>query len=244
MDRQCFRAAMRARLALLVLLTLLTAAAVPRGARAQAGAHAEFFLGAAWNAPLPLTIRTTGGAPLIHQRAHFSTRPLRDSPYYAYRAGYRDGRGRAVEAELLHHKLYLDNPIPPIQHLEITHGYNLPMLNCVAPLEGRVPTSRGWQLRVGLGLVVAHPEGQIAEQPMRAKRRTVLGGGYHVAGAALQLTAGRRYPLGRGRVVLTAAPEVKLTAAVARMRITQGTLVVPNLAAHALAGLGVEQRGR
>ena len=222
---------MRTTLAPLALLTSLTAAAVPRGARAQGGAHAEFFLGAALNAPLPLDVRTVGGAPLIHQRAHFSTPPLRDSPYHAYRAGYRDGRGRAVEAELLHHKLYLDNPIPPIEHLEITHGYNLPMLHGVAPLEGRVPGARGWHLRVGFVLVVAHPEGQIAGQAVRAKRRTALGGGYHVAGAVLQLTAGRRYPLGRGRLVLTAAPEVRRTAAVARMRIAQGTLVVPNLAA-------------
>jgi hypothetical protein len=70
----------------------------------------------------------------------------------------------------------------------------------------------------------------------------VLGGGYHVAGGTLQLALGRRYALTSGNVALTAAPEVKLTAAFARMHLTQGTLHVPNVAVHALAGIGILNR--
>lgn len=193
---------------------------------------AEFFLGTAWSAPLPLTLEAPDGR--LSFRAHYSTRPLADAPYYAYRVGglYT---GRGVELELVHHKLYLENPIPPIEHLEITHGYNLPMANAVVP-------AHGWQLRFGVGFVVAHPEGRIDGRPVRGARRSLIGGGYHIAGATLQLAAGRRYPLGRGNVALTAAPEAKLTASIAKVQLEQGTLIVPNVALHALAGLGVRRR--
>jgi hypothetical protein len=100
----------------------------------------------------------------------------------------------------------------------------------------------GPQLRIGIGLVIAHPEGQIAGQVIKARERTVLGGGYHIAGGALQIALGRRYALNEGNVVLTATPEIKLTAAFARMRLAQGTLYVPNVAVHALAGIGILNR--
>ena len=219
----------------LALAIGLAGAAEPAEAVAQAGEReiaGEFFLGTAWNLPLPLTLGdgTTG----VRIRARYSTRPFADAPYYAYRLG-RINAGRGVEAELVHHKLYLENPRPPIEHLEVTHGYNLAMANVVAPIER-------WRLRVGLGLVVAHPEGRIGGHQIRGARRTLLGGGYHVAGGALQVALGRRFALGGGRVALTVAPEAKLTAALARVPLEQGTLTVPNVALHALGGIGVRRR--
>lgn len=196
---------------------------------------AEIFLGSAWSVPLPLTIR------LPHQRtavlARYATRPFADAPYYAVRAGGGTG-AHALEAELVHHKLYLRSPQPPVEHFEVTHGYNLAVGNAVVP-------SAGWQLRIGFGLVVAHPEGRIAGRAVgrRAGRsRTLLGGGYHVAGATTQLALGRRYALGGGATVLTATPELKLTAAFARVPLEDGDVTAPNVALHALAGLGVRHR--
>jgi hypothetical protein len=90
-------------------------------------------------------------------------------------------------------------------------------------------------------VVVAHAEGRIAGQPV-GTGRTLLGGGYHVAGATLQLGVGRRYPLGRGAVAAFAAPEVKLTASTARVPVEGGGSVqVPNVAVHVLGGLGVRR---
>lgn len=196
---------------------------------------AEFFMGTAWSLPLPLVIRLPDER--VAFRARWSTRPFADAPYYAYRVG--GGRhGHAVEAELVHHKLYLENPRPPIEHLEVTHGYNLPMANLAVPMSGAT-------VRVGVGLVVAHAEGRIAGRRVgvaRGRRRTWLGGGYHLAGVAMQLATGRRYPLGRGDVALTAAPEVKLTASWARVPLEDGSLLVPNVALHALGGIGVRRR--
>ena len=165
-------------------------------------------------------------------RARYSTRPFADAPYYSYRLGHAWAPGRAVEVELLHHKLYLQNPRPPVERFEVTHGYNLPTVNAVWP------SSRGWQLRLGLGLVVAHPEGRIDGRAVGGGH-TLLGGGYHIAGVTMQAALGRRYVLVHGRVAMTAAPEVKLTASWARIPLPHGRLSVPDVSLHALGGLGV-----
>jgi hypothetical protein len=129
---------------------------------------------------------------------------LSDAPYYAYRAGGGSTSARDVpagyEAELLHHKLYLDDPTPPVEHFEVTHGYNLITANAVRPADRL-------SIRFGIGVVIAHAEGRIAGQRVGGSRRTLIGGGYHVAGITAQVAAGRRYALARGQVVTYALPE-------------------------------------
>ena len=194
----------------------------------------ELFGGAAWSLRTPLTVRQPATPPAT-LRARYTTRPLADAPYYAYRVSYGTA-ARAVEAELLHHKLYLENPRPPVERLEVTHGYNLVTANVRAPW-------RRYTVRTGLGVVVAHAEGRVAGQPVGA-RRTRLGGGYHVAGPTAQLAAGRRYLFGRGALAAFAAPELKLTASLARVPAGAGSVRIPNVAAHALVGLGLRRAGR
>jgi hypothetical protein len=194
---------------------------------------AELFTGSAWNLPLPLVVHLPEGRTVL--AARYSTRPFADAPYYSYRVGRRRPDGAGMEVALLHHKLYLDNPAPPVERFEMTHGYNLPTVDVVGP-------GQGWQLRIGVGLVVAHPEGRIAGQQISGPR-TVLGGGYHVAGITTQLAGGRRYALGRGQTALTAAPEAKLTASWARIRFDRGSVLAPNVALHVLGGLGVRRCG-
>ena len=192
---------------------------------------AELFTGSAWNLPLPLIVELPAQSARI--RAHYSTRPFSDAPYYSYRIVRSASSGRGIDVELLHHKLYLDNPAPPIERLEVTHGYNLATVNDVSP-------GIGWQWRLGAGLVIAHPEGRIAGRDI-AGARTMLGSGYHVAGVTTQLALGRRYTLGRGQVALVASPEAKLTASWARIGLDPGALRVPNIALHALGGVGVRR---
>jgi hypothetical protein len=195
---------------------------------------AELFGGTAWSLPLPVDVRTHGES--VRFAARWSTRPLADAPYYAYRvsSGRRDGS--AIELEMLHHKLYLENPRAPVERFEVTHGYNLPTVNFARP-------AGGWRWRVGVGLVVAHPEGRIAGRDV-AGARTRLRGGYHVAGVTTQLAGGRRWALVGGRTALVASPEAKLTASWARLRLDGSTVTVPNVALHLLGGLGVRWRSR
>jgi hypothetical protein len=214
-----------------------TALALPGvGAEAQCAVRelaAEAFTGSAWSLPVPLTIALPEGTSRI--TARYGTRPFADAPYYSYRLGYARADGRGVEAEMLHHKLYLENPKPPVERFEVTHGYNLPMVNGVVP-------AGGWRLRVGVGMVVAHPEGRIAGRAIGGAR-TLLGGGYHIAGVTAQVAVGRRYALGSGRLALTAAPEAKVTASWARVTVAGVRVTVPNVALHLLGGVGVRRCG-
>jgi hypothetical protein len=139
-------------------------------------------------------------APSRAARA-WSTRPLADAPYYAYRASYGTPT-HAVEAELVHHKLTSRTPRPG-RAVEVTHGYNLATANAARPPARCRCASARRRRRARRGHVGGLPVG---------RRRTTLGGGYHVAGATAQLAVGRRYLLRRGAVAPFAAPEVKLTA--------------------------------
>jgi hypothetical protein len=227
-----------AALAALAGLSADVAAAGAQSARGGAGGarelSVELFAGTAWSLSTPLVVRLPG-RPTARLRARWQTRPLADAPYYAYRVAAARG-GRAAEAELVHHKLYLANPAPPVERLEVTHGYNLATANLRAPA-GRA------HVRVGLGVVIAHPEGRVAGVDVGG-RRTLLGGGYHVAGVTAQLAVGRRWALGRGRTAPFAAPEAKLTASLARVPLGDGSVLVPNAALHALAGLGLRTASR
>jgi hypothetical protein len=82
----------------------------------------------------------------------------------------------AWEFEDMHHKIYLTNTTPEVEHFSISHGYNLFTIN------------RAWRTqhqyiwRVGLGLVVAHPESTIRGQTWDEGGGTLNQGGYYIAG--------------------------------------------------------------
>jgi hypothetical protein len=109
----------------------------------------EGFLGSARSFDSSLTLRESGLDP-VRMDARWSTRPFQGSPYYAWRISLWSGRA-AWQLQLVHHKLYLENPTPPVESFEVTHGYNLLTL-------GRAWAVSGWRLRVGAGAVVAHAE--------------------------------------------------------------------------------------
>jgi hypothetical protein len=197
-------------------------------AQAQGRRVVEFFAGTAYNFPTPLTIRQEG-EPDVRLSARYRTKPWQDSPYYAYRFGYTDRDGRAWEAELVHHKLYLEENLPPeVQRFEVTHGYNLVTVNRAMVHES------GTMLRIGVGAVIGHPEATV-----RGKPTTGRGGffdrGYFLSGPTLQLALGRRFPDPHGFFV---SAEGKLTASWARLPIRDGTAVTPNVALHGLLGVG------
>jgi hypothetical protein len=224
----------------LTAFILLAIASRHVGAQRNTGeAHFDLLLGTAWSLPTPLIIQLPDSAQL-RRRVRYSTRPWSDAPYYAYRAGGGSSTTRGVpigyEAELVHHKLYLDEPFPPVEHFEVTHGYNLITANAVRAADRL-------SIRFGVGVVIAHAEGRIAGQRVGGSRRTFLGGGYHIAGMTAQLAAGHQYALSRGEVAWYALPEVKITASLARVALGDagGSVLVPNVAAHVLAGLGVRR---
>ena len=212
----------------LITLALAAAAAVaPRPVVAQRATWAfELLTGTAWSLGTPLTIRQRGEIPL-RTRARYETRPFRDAPYYAYRFARWEGDA-GWEAELIHHKLYLANPPAEVERFEVSHGYNMVVANRAERRGDRVT-------RLGIGLVIAHPETTVRGRHLSGGR-SVLGRGYHIAGVTLHVALGGRAAVSR-RVGLVG--EGKVTAAWARVPIADGWATVPNIAVHALGGVAL-----
>jgi hypothetical protein len=77
----------------------------------------EAATGTALSLPLPLTIEQNGFAP-VSTTAHYATRPFHDAPYYSWRIGLWH-HASAWELQLVHDKLYLENPPPEVDHFQV-----------------------------------------------------------------------------------------------------------------------------
>ena len=181
--------------------------------------RAQIFGGTAWSVPTTLTIDQSGEERLSVD-AEWETRPLEDAPYYAARVALWSGRG-GWELQLLHHKIYLTDEPPEIEHFEVSHGWNLITLQ-------RAKRGRVLEWRVGAGAVVAHTEGRI-------RGRDVDTGGYHLSGAGALVGLGKSFAISRR---FFASAEGQVTFSWARIPIETGHARTANVAFHALVGLG------
>ncbi len=188
----------------------------------------EVFCGAAFSFHTPLEV-TRPGLPDIRLTARYETKPFKLPLYYSLRAGVRVGVG-AVELQYTHHKLYLENPAGDIEHLEITHGYNIFTINGAVRVEDV-------DLRIGAGPVFAHAESVIGGEAFATTSA------WRLAGPALLIGVGRNVSLAEGFYL---APEVQLVAAWASVPLegpsggtaSRGEIDAPNVAFHIHVGLG------
>jgi hypothetical protein len=189
----------------------------------QVHPYVSVSAGLQYNVPLPLVIRQSGH-PDLKLTARFSTRPFFEVPYYDVKVGVAR-RQWACELELVHHKLYLDNPPAEVEAFELTHGYNPLLMNVVRD-------QRGVAFRAGVGILIAHPETTI-----RGRRFPENGGvlGWYVSGPAGQISVSKSFDLSRR---LFAGLEGKAVGAWARVPVVNGSADVPNLSVHGLASLG------
>ena len=180
----------------------------------------ELRTGSAKSFSTGLDIEQTG-FPKIHFDADYETRPFEDSPYYGYRIS-RCSEKHAWEIEFLHHKIYLKNTQPDVSHFEVTHGYNMLFLN------------HAWvfgstYVRAGAGAVISHAESEIRNQPFNAD--------YDLSGFVGQGSVEKRFYFSR---LFFLTIEGKFTAATASVSVAGGKAHAPNIAVHALAGLGFD----
>jgi hypothetical protein len=105
----------------------------------------------------------------------YETRGLEGPLHYAWRIS-RWNDDKAWELQLLHHKLYLQDPPNPIEALSVSHGFNIITVNRAFEFDQ-------WRARVGVGPVLAHAEARIAG--------TSYDGPYELAGVAALVGAGR-----------------------------------------------------
>lgn len=178
-----------------------------------------FFGGAAVNASTTLTIDQTGQPPLEFE-ADWETRPLDQPFYWAVRARWRradDG----FELQLLHHKLYLENPQPEVQHFEVTHGFN--------SLTAHYVKAFGWwDARLGAGVVIPHPE-TIVRGTHHEASDYVLGGPVVMAGAGVEHIVADH---------LLLAGEMQFVAGWAEVTVADGRADVTGIGFHFLLGAG------
>jgi len=182
--------------------------------------------GDAYNIPTWLRIMQVNEDPISVKSARYEDKPFYEAPYYNWRIGYWSGN-RGWEVELVHHKLYLTNPPDEVQHFEVSHGYNLITIN-------RAWERDNWVGRVGLGVVLGHPESEIRGQKLDWANS--YPDGFYVGGPTGQLSLSRRIFLGHYVFINL---EGKMTASYAALPVANGTAYVPNLALHGLFGLGV-----
>lgn len=207
------------RQAIPILLVMITSTGVWAGEPETSGFSLTFFGGTAFNAATALKIEQTGQPPLEID-ADWETRPLDQPFYWALRAGWRR-EGDGFELQLLHHKLYLENTTPEVEHFEVTHGFNI--------LTAQYVKKFGWiDARLGAGVVVPHPE-------------TVVRGTHHEAsdyvlgGPALMAGAGTEHFLTDH---LLLAGEVQFVAGWAEVTVADGRADVTALGLHLLLGAG------
>ncbi len=206
-------------------LLLLSSWCAAAGASSPASWTAGLGTGAVSNVPTTLRIEQDG-APTLRMTAHYAARPLK-APFYYSAWIARGTRSGAWEVEFIHHKLYLEDTTPDVPHLEATHGYNYLLVN-------RAERRGGLLWRIGAGIVLVHLEGTVRGRAIHVPPG-LLGSGYRLAGPSARLGAGREIGLG-DRVYLL--PEVKLTAAYVKVPIEGGHVTCPNVAVHAVLGLG------
>ena len=210
----------------LLPLVLLFSALSPLGAWSADRWVFQLFGGASHNFNLPLTV-TQSGNPTLHVTGNYDSRSFEVPYYYAWRIGAWTGR-EAWELELVHNKLYLQDPPPEIQEFSISHGYNL------------LTANRAWErgrfiFRAGLGVVITHPENTIRNRSL--PQDGGLSGGYYLSGPTAQVAAEKRFRLWKW---LIGSLEAKLTATYAWVPVEGGHADVPNVAIHGLFGLGVD----
>jgi hypothetical protein len=116
----------------------------------------------------------------------YETRGFEGPVHYAWRVA-RWKEGRAWELQLLHHKLYLQDPPAGIDALSVSHGFNIVTLN-------RAFDYAGWRPRVGIGPVITHVEATIAG--------STYDGPYELAGAAVLVGLGKTVAITSGFYVL------------------------------------------
>lgn len=192
----------------------------------------ELHGGLPYNVPLPLTI-TQQNEPTIHFNAKYSSQPMTPPVYWVWRfSKWKNGKGWELEA--IHHKLYLDNIPDEIQEFTITHGYNIVTVN--RSFEKLLFQKHSYILRLGAGIVLAHPENEVRNQKLYP-HDGLFELGYYISGPVLNLTVGKRFYFCNRAFLNT---ELKFNPSYSRVPIVSGHADVWNMAFAFVFGLGFD----
>jgi hypothetical protein len=187
----------------------------------------EIHSGEVYNVPLPLQIEQQT-YPDIKLTARYRSESLILPVYWDWRFS-RWKNNKSWEFETIHHKLYLDNTTPEVQKFNISHGFNMLMVN-------RGFEKKTFRYRAGMGVVLAHPESNIRGKEF-GNSTDDWDTGYYLTGPVFNLAISRPIRLG-SRFFIN--PEAKTTFAYSYIRISEGHADVYNLAFHLILGFGYD----
>jgi hypothetical protein len=185
----------------------------------------EVALGAAHSFDSTVQIEQEGH-PTLDIDASWDGRSFESPLYYGLRLAHADDRG-AWALRFVHLKVYLTNPPDEVSRFSVSHGYNLLTLERSFDVEG-------FEIWIGAGLVIAHPESTIRGLTRPEDKGGPFGGGYFLTGPTGAVAASRRVRLTGWLALL---PEVRLTLSRARVPVAEGEASVPNAAVHLLLGV-------
>ena len=186
----------------------------------------EMLLGSAWNMREDIRIKQDGELDIVIQNAHFDVEPFIRPIYYGFRWSFFVSEEGAWELEMNHLKMYLTDPPSEVDHLEISHGYNLVWFN-------RAWFVNEFIIHTGVGVVVPHPDIMV-----RGKSDYDPGvEGYSIAGGTLHASVQKKFDISNSWFL---SLETKVVVASAYIPIADGSVVVPNRSFHANFGLGYE----
>jgi hypothetical protein len=183
--------------------------------------------GEVYNIPMPLTIRQNG-YPELKLTARYFTEPLTLPVYWDMRLG-RWKNNKSWEFEVIHHKLYLENTTPEVQKFNISHGFNMLMVN-------RGFDQKNFRYRAGAGIVLTHPESKIRDKEF-GNTTDDWDMGYYISGPVVNLSISKPIRLS-DRLFVNA--EAKTTFAYGSVQVAEGHADVFNLAFHLLLGIGYD----
>jgi hypothetical protein len=186
----------------------------------------ELFFGGAWNADSTLTVRQQGH-PDIELTAEWDTRPFEQPLYWAFRFGFNRNDLGAWELQFIHHKIYLVNTTEELASFEITHGFNILSFN-------RSFESLPVNLRVGAGLVLAHPDSVVRDEHSSGGGG-LFGTGYELTGPVIMAGVGKDFDLSSRFFVDL---ELQLTVGWVDVPVFEGEASTTNVALHWLVGAG------
>lgn len=187
----------------------------------------EWLVGDAHCFKTPLTI-TQAGFENINLSARYKTDSFEQPIYYAVRFS-KWKNNRVWELEFIHLKIALVNKSPAVQKFEISHGFNLLLLNRGLYFKKTV-------IRLGVGIVIPHPENIVRGKSL-SETEGILKKGYYLSGPAMLFGIGKRVQFNNK---LFFAIESKMTTAYCHVPIENGHASVPNIAIHASCGLGLK----
>lgn len=207
----------------------------------------EFLWG--YNLNLPSTMTEYGlGSPVLYDPIWESRAftVMSDSPYWIARNGiWNSTHTWAIELEWIHQKIFLVNTDSHIQHFDISHGYNLFLLNYA----NKFYYNKGIELiaRVGFGMVIAH-----AEAIIDGIYNGTGGKSFTVAGIGGQIALQMRVPIAdyligtlelkytAGYAVVPYAGKINPTGEADPSNIYRGEMHVPHHAIHITWGFGID----